>query len=87
MSRGDNPTLGEMQGKYVFIQDIVAPKRIGIDVNTIRIQENNHLGTNWDLYNKWERVKGFFLPTMTSYQVAMNYLSGWWCVPLLCCQW
>ncbi|ANN35658.1 hypothetical protein BK704_34240 [[Bacillus thuringiensis] serovar konkukian] len=77
----DNPTLGEVRGKIVVLQDFSSPKKHGINYHTLKKQDNYNLGTNWDLYNKWTAVKTHLFEANTSYQngkkeMYLNYLSG-----------
>jgi 1-phosphatidylinositol phosphodiesterase len=77
-----NPTLGEMRGKIVILQDFdreasINP-RYGIPYSSFEIQDYFQLDGNADLYNKWEKVKKHLEdansgPHDTKY---MNYLSG-----------
>ncbi|SGY81372.1 1-phosphatidylinositol phosphodiesterase [Moritella viscosa] len=72
----NNPTLGDIRGKFVFIRDFnIFGGRIGIERASLHIQDNYKLVTNWDLYSKWERVKSHFY-SINSKQVSLNYLSG-----------
>ena len=53
--------LGTLRGKVVLFQDYPGDTRFAELQwwgETTR-QDHHHLGTNWDLYDKWERVKGF----------------------------
>jgi 1-phosphatidylinositol phosphodiesterase len=77
-----NPTLGEMRGKIVILQDFdreasINP-RYGIPYNSFNIQDDFKLRTNWDLYDKWLKVQAHLVAAdrggrETKY---MNYLSG-----------
>ncbi|MHA2890651.1 phosphatidylinositol-specific phospholipase C [Bacillus cereus] len=76
-----NPTLGEMRGKIVLLPN-VSGSSVGIDYGggQFNIQDNYNLNTNWDLYSKWESVKGQLQKASdlvgdpeTKY---INYLSG-----------
>ncbi|WP_105167788.1 phosphatidylinositol-specific phospholipase C domain-containing protein [Pseudoalteromonas sp. T1lg23B] len=75
--QSDNPTMGEMRGKIVILQDYEGADK-GIPWGSFNIQDNFHLTTNWDLYSKWESVKGHLSKsssgaTATKY---INFLSG-----------
>lgn len=75
----NNPKLGEIRGKFVFIRDFnVFGDRIGIDRSSLTIQDDYHLDSNWDLYGKWEKVKDHFMhhTSMSPYAISLNYLSG-----------
>ena len=77
-----NPTLGEMRGKIVILQDFdreasINP-RYGIPYSSFEPQDYFQLDGNADLYNKWEKVKKHLEaansgPRDTKY---INYLSG-----------
>lgn len=76
-----NPTLGEMRGKIVILRN-VGGSNIGIDyAHQFNIQDNYHLDTNWDLYDKWISVKNQLEESNQSNQSGyqrkfINYLSG-----------
>jgi len=87
-TRSQNPTLGEMRGKIVILQDFArwqcespdSKAEFGLCYNdhTFVIQDSFRLGTNNDLYPKWEAVKAqlhaanFGAPD----DKYINYLSG-----------
>lgn len=78
-----NPTLGEMRGKIVILQDFdreasINP-RYGIPYNSFVIEDTFKLGSNWDLYNKWLKVQAHLeLANGGAGKVIkyMNYLSA-----------
>ncbi|MGL6176521.1 MAG: phosphatidylinositol-specific phospholipase C domain-containing protein [Vibrionaceae bacterium] len=73
----NNPKLGEIRGKFVFIRDFnIFGGRIGIERSSLTIQDDHHLTTNWDLYGKWEKVKSHFMSHASYGGVSLNYLSG-----------
>ncbi|MEB9625382.1 phosphatidylinositol-specific phospholipase C domain-containing protein [Bacillus cereus] len=77
---GDNPRLSEIRGKVVVLQNFFGDK-FGIDYNTLNKQDQYHLNTNWDLYDKWLFVKEHLYAADDSYkngrkQAYLNYLSG-----------
>ncbi|TOD07919.1 hypothetical protein CGJ70_23730, partial [Vibrio parahaemolyticus] len=72
----NNPTLGEIRGKFVFVRDFnVFGNNIGIERSSLHIQDDHKLETNWSLYSKWERIKSHFY-SINSGRVSLNYLSG-----------
>lgn len=54
---GNNPSLGELRGKIVFLQNFTGKKRFGMYMDQFDIQDRWTVATNWDLYKKWEGVK------------------------------
>ena len=72
----DNPSLGSIRGKFVFIRDFnTFNYKIGIERKSLNIQDKFKLSTNWDLYSKWENVKSHFM-SIDANKVSLNYLSG-----------
>lgn len=73
----NNPTLGEVRGKVVVLQAF-SGQRYGVPYGTFPIQDDYQLGSNWDLYSKWEKVRGFLMQAnVGNYDTFfMNYLSG-----------
>lgn len=74
-----NPTLGEMRGKIVVIRNFLGSS-MGLDyTGQFDIQDNYHLNTNWDLYDKWGSVKNQVNKANSNYSNEnkyINYLSG-----------
>jgi 1-phosphatidylinositol phosphodiesterase len=56
----DNPTLGEIRGKIVVLQNFSSSLDIGIPWSSLSIQDEFDLDTNWDLAWKWDQVKDHF---------------------------
>ncbi|MDK2125765.1 phosphatidylinositol-specific phospholipase C [Parachitinimonas caeni] len=52
------PILGETRGKIVFVQNFAGEKTWGLKGDSFQGDNPWVLNTNWDLYNKWEKVKG-----------------------------
>ncbi|EEM68354.1 MULTISPECIES: phosphatidylinositol-specific phospholipase C domain-containing protein [Bacillus cereus group] len=76
----DNPKLSGIRGKVVVLQNF-SGDRFGISYNTLNIQDQYSLNTNWDLYDKWLFVKDHLYAADASYkngrkQAYLNYLSG-----------
>jgi len=73
-----NPTLDQVRGKIVVLQNFSAKQQVGIPWGNLNIQDNYQLGTNWDLYNKWTSVKQQ-LGNATygdMNRIYVNFLSG-----------
>ena len=74
-----NPRLGDLRGKIVVLDDFPGTPDVGISYRQFSIQDRFHLRTNWDLYGKWEAVKGHLQAATdrANPNVAyINYLSG-----------
>lgn len=56
-SRETNPTLGELRGKVVVLQNFTATGSYGMSYSSFHAQDNYNLNSNWDLYNKWTDVE------------------------------
>lgn len=74
----DNPTLANIRGKIVVLQDFSPSIRMGIPWNSLAIQDRYQMNTNWDLADKWRAIRGQldasqFGPRATTY---VNFLSG-----------
>ena len=54
-----NPTLGELRGRLVFLQNLTSSEYspYGMAYSGFDIQDDYQVATNWDLYGKWEKVK------------------------------
>lgn len=74
----ENPRLGDIRGKIVVLQDFDAKERYGIPYKTFDIQDDYELGSNWDLYDKWTKVKAHLRKAIDGGRETkyMNYLSG-----------
>lgn len=76
---GNNPTLGQVRGKVVVLQNFSAPQSFGIDYNSLNAQDNYVLTTNWSLYSKWTAVKNQLANANSGNgngTLYINYLSG-----------
>ncbi|CAM4294759.1 phosphatidylinositol-specific phospholipase C domain-containing protein [Pseudoalteromonas byunsanensis] len=75
--QSDNPTMGEMRGKIVILQNYDGADK-GIPWSSFDTQDNYNLDTNWDLYSKWESVKGHLDKSSSGATVTkyINFLSG-----------
>lgn len=77
----DNPTLDEIRGKFVIIQEFngeVNGDNYGIPYGSLDKQDKYSMGTNWDLYDKWVAVKNHINKARNGSRdtIYMNYLSG-----------
>ncbi|MBP2326788.1 1-phosphatidylinositol phosphodiesterase [Kibdelosporangium banguiense] len=54
---GDNPTVREIRGKIVVLQDFGSAVRMGIPWNSLAKQDEYNVNDNWDLANKWHAVR------------------------------
>ena len=72
-----NPTLGEIRGKIVLFRDYSGSAR-GIPWQSLNIQDQFHVNSNWALAEKWNFVRNQFIDadnTSTS-QIYVNFLSA-----------
>jgi 1-phosphatidylinositol phosphodiesterase len=75
----DNPKLDEVRGKIVLLQNFGANWLYGINWYTINnIQDAYSMGTNWDLYGKWEKVRAHLDAAANgdSNSLYVNFLSA-----------
>ena len=76
----DNPTLGEVRGKIVLLQNFETPNThysIPWNSQIFEIQDAYRLNTNWDLYSKWEKVKSHLIEANgNTSKIYINFLSG-----------
>ena len=54
---GNTPTLGEVRGKVVVLQDFTASPPVGLSYSMFNTEDHYWVNTNWDLYNKWKLVR------------------------------
>ncbi|QJR14630.1 phosphatidylinositol-specific phospholipase C [Usitatibacter palustris] len=76
---GTNPTLGEVRGKIVVLQDFrPATKTWGLMWNTFDIQDDFSVKTNWDLEGKWNKVSAQVQDAFRgdANKVYVNFLSA-----------
>ncbi|MBR7835758.1 ricin-type beta-trefoil lectin domain protein [Actinospica durhamensis] len=76
----DNPSLGEIRGKIVILQNFISTVRVGLPWYRagVSIQDDHHLTTNWDLATKWWAIDAQLKaadsgPADTAY---VNFLSA-----------
>lgn len=84
LGKSKNPTLGDMRGKIVILQDFDRENpTYGILHNSFKIQDYYDLGSNFDLYDKWLEVKAHLDRANKDWDkpgnretTYMNYLSA-----------
>lgn len=76
----NNPSLAEMRGKIVILQEFSSADntKYGIPWDSFNIQDNYVLENNWHLYNKWIDVKTQLQRANTKERTDryINFLSG-----------
>ncbi len=77
-NNSQNPTLKDMRGKCVILSDVLSLNSYGISCRDINTQDDYYLGSNWDLYAKWEKIKNQINQSDQSNNsvLYMNYSSG-----------
>ena len=74
-----NPKLELTRGKIVVLQDFNANEIYGVKWGTLNVQDDYVLSSNWDLYDKWEKVKKQLdnaNRNKESKNIYVNFLSG-----------
>ena len=72
-----DPTLGSMRGKLVLMSDVLSLNVYGLNYRDVNTQDYYDLGTNWDLYSKWEKVKEHAKKVdVINSGVTLNHLSA-----------
>jgi 1-phosphatidylinositol phosphodiesterase len=75
-TRDTNPTLGQLRGKIVVLQNFTAINSYGLNYSSFNAQDNYQLNSDWDLYQKWTDVKD---------QLSLANAVGTFCVmPNVC---
>jgi 1-phosphatidylinositol phosphodiesterase len=71
-------SLGEARGKFIIFTDNTEFEGLGIKYNRAKIQDDYHLKTNWDLYEKWEKIKSHLEAAVDGDQSSfyINFLTG-----------
>jgi 1-phosphatidylinositol phosphodiesterase len=74
-----NPTLAATRGKLVIFNNF-SGNNFGLNYGSIDKQDDYNVGTNWDLYSKWSKVKNQINHANASNAATsgffMNYLSA-----------
>lgn len=74
----NNPTLDDIRGKFVVLQNFDSDDRFGIPWDSLSIQDDYNLGSNWDLANKWREIKAQLDAAQwgSRDKTFVNFLSG-----------
>ena len=79
-SNPQDPPLRETRGRIVVLQKFGEKYQFGVKWGTLNVQDEYHLDTNWDLYDKWLAVKKHFddanKSDRSSKKTFVNFLSG-----------
>lgn len=71
------PALDECRGKLVLLSDVYSLNDFGLNYRKVEKQDYYNLGTNWDLYSKWEQIKAFAQShNRASGVLTLNHLSA-----------
>lgn len=81
------PTVKDVRGKIVFLIDFKVDCKssdcdtsvlpLGINYSLFDIQDDYHVKTNWDLYDKWKKVKRYLDESNKREKTStINYLSA-----------
>ncbi|MCW8166313.1 phosphatidylinositol-specific phospholipase C domain-containing protein [Verminephrobacter aporrectodeae subsp. tuberculatae] len=77
---GSNPTLSSVRAKIIIFSDFGEFKYgLPYGAETANIEDSYHLYWNWDLYDKWEKIKKHLVTTNSQTVFAkpsIGYLSG-----------
>jgi 1-phosphatidylinositol phosphodiesterase len=78
-----NPTLGQIRGKIVVLQDFHATQTYGLQYSNFNIQDHYSVNSWEDVYTKWQYVKAQLAAAASGspYQGYINFLSGAGIVP------
>lgn len=72
----NNPTLNQVRGLVVLLRDYGGSTR-GISWQTLDIQDEYRISSNWALANKWNAVRNQFIDTDNiSTDLSVNFLSA-----------
>jgi 1-phosphatidylinositol phosphodiesterase len=73
-----NPSLTDIRGKMVVLQNFPSSAPVGIPWDSLTIQDQYHLTTNWDLATKWNAIKNQLEASRTGSPSTtyVNFLSG-----------
>ncbi|MGB0894366.1 MAG: phosphatidylinositol-specific phospholipase C domain-containing protein [Parashewanella sp.] len=75
----ENPTLKDVRGKVVIINNKpdYNSHELSFRMSDFNVQPNFNMGTNWDLYHRWELIKDKLEKAKDNKQSAIiNYLTG-----------
>jgi len=78
------PRVKDIRGKIVVLDNFSSTNTYGLNYGShqlFEIQDNFHFTTNWDLYNKWVKVRNMVVKAdgsryAGSQKIYINFLSG-----------
>ncbi|CAD5782507.1 phosphatidylinositol-specific phospholipase C [Escherichia coli O120:H1] len=74
------PKIGDVRGKIIFLDQLPRTGKYGAFgikyPQMFNIQDEYALGSNWDLYKKWENIKLYLNDAKNGKTGIINYLSG-----------
>ncbi|MBJ8052229.1 phosphatidylinositol-specific phospholipase C [Bacillus cereus] len=80
ISDRNNPTLGDIRGKIVILQNFTSPQLHGIDYESLNIQDKFEIGNGPDeIYEKWNAVKTHLQNANINFnhgKIYLNHFSG-----------
>ncbi|EOQ00432.1 phosphatidylinositol-specific phospholipase C [Bacillus cereus] len=72
----NNPTLDEVRGKIVILQNFSSSAKFGVDYNSLKVQDQYEVRMN-GMYDKWLAIKNHMNHAKNDQQsIYLNYLSG-----------
>ncbi|XP_031622572.1 uncharacterized protein LOC116340289 [Contarinia nasturtii] len=75
----ENIELGEARGKFIILYNNLDFYDYGINYSICNIQDSYIFTSNWDLYNKWEKIRAHLDKARINgnkSEFYINYLSG-----------
>ena len=73
---GDSPTLGQVRGKIVLLQEFAASKYYGLKYHSFRIQDDFYIPTAFQMYDKWQAIKKSLEEAARDQVSRISYLSA-----------
>ncbi len=74
-----NPTLGELRGKVVVLQNFTATASYGLNYSEFNAQDDYNFNNNWYQYTKWTEVEAQLMKANMPSQICSQGV----CYPLL----
>lgn len=72
-----NPTLGEVRGKIILLQNFPGSRQFGIDWDWLYVHDMWELDGSSQIYAKWEKVRDHFFRAMQNRnQIFVTHLSA-----------
>ncbi|HDR3490505.1 phosphatidylinositol-specific phospholipase C [Bacillus wiedmannii] len=79
-SKRNNPTLGDIRGQIVILQNFTASQQYGINYDSLNIQDTFEIENGPDgMYEKWNAVKTHLQNTNNNFnndKIYLNHFSG-----------